>query len=79
MVYRLAPKEDRQKRLRGKPQNVLGAVVGYEGKGSLASYLKNAGLVSSIFAGVVSDTSDLETFALAVEFTPGRIYQTAAQ
>ena len=72
-------KEDRQKRLRGKPQNVLGAVVGYEGKGSLASYLKNAGLVSSIFAGVVSDTSDLETFALAVEFTPGRIYQTAAQ
>ena len=28
------------------------------------------GLISSIFAGVVGDTSDLETFALAVEFTP---------
>lgn len=63
-------KQDRQRRLRGKPQNVLGAVVGYEGKGSLASYLKSAGLISSIFAGVVSETSDLETFALVVEFTP---------
>ena len=63
-------KEDRLMRLKSKPQNVLGAVVGYEGKGSLASYLKEAGLISSIFAGVVGDTSDLETFALAVEFTP---------
>ena len=63
-------KEDRVKRLLGKPQNVLAALVGYEGKGSLASYLKSSGLVTSIFAGVVEQTSDLETFAVAVEFTP---------
>jgi len=63
-------RQDRQTRLLGKPQNVLGSIVGYEGKGSLASYLKDAGLISSIFAGVVGETSDLETFALAVEFTP---------
>jgi len=63
-------KQDRENRRRSKPQNVLGAVVGYEGEGSLASYLKKQGLISSIFAGVVGDTSDLETFALAVEFTP---------
>ena len=64
-------KEDRRARIRGKPQSVLGSVVGYEGEGSLASYLKNqVGLVSSIFAGVVEETSDLQKFALAVEFTP---------
>jgi len=45
--------------------------VGYEGKGSLASYLKNeVGLVSSIFAGIVEESSDVQKFALAVEFTP---------
>jgi len=71
MTLHLTFENVNQTRLLSKPQNVLGAVVGYEGKGSLASYLKDAGLVSSIFAGVVGETSDLETFALAVEFTPG--------
>ena len=64
-------KEDRQKRLRSKPQIALGAIVGYEGKGSLASYLKNeVGLVSSIYAGTVQELSDIETLVVSVEFTP---------
>jgi hypothetical protein len=43
-------KEDRLMRLKSKPQNILGAVVGYEGKGSLAAYLKGAGM--SVLVGL---------------------------
>ena len=43
----------------------------HEGKGSLASYLKNeVGLVSSIYAGTVQELSDVETLVVSVEFTP---------
>jgi len=63
-------KEDRRARLQAKPQTVIGALLGHEGKGSLLSYLKNEkGLVTSLGAATFEESADYISFGLSVELT----------
>ncbi|KAJ1477318.1 Metalloenzyme, LuxS/M16 peptidase-like protein [Baffinella frigidus] len=53
-----------------KPQTVIGALLGHEGKGSLLSYLKNEkGLVTSLGAATFEESADYISFGLSVELT----------
>jgi len=62
--------DDREMRTLGKPHQVLGAIVNYEGKGSLAAYLKNdLALVTSV-TWTFSRTSDMELFTISLGLTP---------
>jgi len=63
-------KEDKERRMKSKPDRVIGSILGYEGKNSLLSYLKTEkGLVSSIFAGVADSVADFQSFVVSVELT----------
>jgi len=55
--------------LESKPASVVGSVIGYEGKGSLLSKLKEEGLVLSLSAGGGSSHPNLSSFDISVSLT----------
>ncbi len=52
-----------------KPASIVGAVLGYEGKGSLLSKLKEEGLVLSLSAGGGSSHPDINSFGINISLT----------
>ena len=61
--------KDREMRMLSKPHQVLGALINYEGKGSLAAFLKNdLGLINSM-QWSFSRTSDMEIFSVSFGLT----------
>lgn len=69
-------KEERQARVEAKPQNVIGALLGHEGPGSLLSYLKNErGLVTSLGAATFEEDADYISFGAALELTPEGLHR----
>lgn len=55
--------------LDSKPASVVGSVIGYEGKGSLLSKLKEEGWVLSLSAGGGSSHPNLSSFDISVSLT----------
>ena len=45
-----------KKHWKSKPGSIIGHIIGHEGEGSLLSYLKNKGWVTTLGTGLVSDT-----------------------
>ena len=60
---------DRQMKLRGKPEFVACFLLGYEGKGSLVSYLKDLGLIEGLGAAIAEQTSDCQILEISVDIT----------
>ncbi len=52
-----------------KPASIVGSVLGYEGKGSLLSRLKEEGLVLSLSAGGGSSHPDINSFGINISLT----------
>ena len=52
-----------------KPASIVGSVLGYEGKGSLLSKLKEEGLVLSLSAGGGSSHPDINSFGINISLT----------
>jgi secreted Zn-dependent insulinase-like peptidase len=62
--------EDREMRALSKPHQALGALINYQGKGSLAAYLtRELGLATSV-SFAFSRTSDGEMFSISLGLTP---------
>ena len=59
-----------QKYYRSRPLNMLGFLVGHEGKGSLLSLLKEEGLASGLSAGGGDSTSSYTSFNINIQLTP---------
>ncbi len=55
---------------RSKPDDLIGYLLGYEGKGSLLSYLKQLGLATSMSGGAYRATKDYSLFYIEAELTP---------
>ena len=55
-----------QKYYRSRPLNMLGFLVGHEGKGSLLSLLKEEGLASGLSAGGGDSTSSYTSFNINI-------------
>ena len=53
-----------------KPASIIGSLIGYEGKGSLLSELKDEGLVLGLSAGGGSSHPNLNSFSINVSLTP---------
>ena len=53
-----------------KPASIVGSVLGYEGKGSLLSKLKEEGLVSGLSAGGGSEHHNINSFGVSASLTP---------
>ncbi|MGR3319827.1 MAG: insulinase family protein [Candidatus Anammoxibacter sp.] len=53
-----------------KPASIIGSLIGYEGKGSLLSKLKEEGLVLGLSAGGGSIHDNLNSFGISVSLTP---------
>ena len=52
-----------------KPAGIVGSVLGYEGKGSLLSKLKEEGLVLSLSAGGGNSHPDINSFSINISLT----------
>ncbi len=52
-----------------KPASIVGSVLGYEGKGSLLSKLKEEGLALSLSAGGGSSHPDINSFGISISLT----------
>lgn len=55
---------------RSKPDALVGFLLGYEGEGSLLSYLKQAGLATGLSGGGYSASKDYSLFGIEVQLTP---------
>jgi len=55
---------------RSKPDALVGFLLGYEGEGSLLSYLKQTGLATALSGGGYSATKDYSIFGIEVQLTP---------
>lgn len=53
-----------------KPGELVGALLGYEGRGSLLTWLKNEGLASGLSAGAYERTGEYGSFFVTVSLTP---------
>jgi len=53
----------------GKPGSIIGSILGYEGKGSLLSKLKNDGLVLGLSAGGGFSHPNINSFSINVSLT----------
>ncbi len=53
-----------------QPLNLLGFLVGHEGKGSLLSLLKSKNLATGLSAGAGSSTNSYSSFEVTVQLTP---------
>lgn len=53
-----------------KPAELVGALLGYEGKGSLLTYLKDEGLATGLSAGADDSTAEYGSFYISVTLTP---------
>ncbi len=56
--------------LESKPAGILGSIIGFEGKGSLLSQLKEEGLALGLSAGGGNSHPDLNSFSISVSLTP---------
>jgi insulysin len=62
--------EDRLAKTVGKPQFPVSSVIGYEGKGSLLSYLKDKkGWITSLGAAEFDNMRDFDIYGLAISLT----------
>lgn len=55
---------------RSKPDNLIGFLLGYEGKGSLLSHLKTQGLATALGGAAGQSSKDYSLFYVTVELTP---------
>ncbi len=55
---------------RGKSDELIGFILGYEGEGSLLSYLKSEGLATGLGGSVYSASKDYSIAGIEVELTP---------
>ena len=55
---------------RSKPDALVGFLLGYEGEGSLLSYLKQEGLATGLGGGGYSASKDYSLFGIEVQLTP---------
>ncbi|HEY5550919.1 MAG TPA: insulinase family protein [Opitutaceae bacterium] len=53
-----------------KPGELVGNLLGYEGRGSLLTYLKDEGLASGLSAGAFERTAEYGSFFVTVSLTP---------
>jgi insulysin len=53
-----------------KPLQLIGGILGHEGKGSLLSLLKDEGLAQSLSAGMGENTRDYASFEISIGLTP---------
>ena len=58
-----------QKYYRSRPLNMLGFLIGHEGRGSLLSLLKQEGLASGLSAGGGDSTSSYTSFEISIHLT----------
>ncbi|QPJ65695.1 MAG: peptidase M16 [Candidatus Nitrohelix vancouverensis] len=56
--------------LESKPASIVGSVIGYEGKGSLLSKLKEEGLALGLSAGGGNSHPNINSFEVGVSLTP---------
>jgi len=59
-----------QKHYESKPGELLGFILGYEGKGSLLSYLKKKEYATALGASASDNTADYGTFTVSIDLTP---------
>lgn len=58
---------------RSKPDALVGFLLGYEGEGSLLSYLKQVGLATGLSGGGYSASKDYSLFGIEVQLTPNGV------
>jgi insulysin len=58
------------KHFESKPGELLGFILGYEGKGSLLSYLKKEDLATGLGSSAYASTPDYGMFTVSVDLTP---------
>lgn len=61
---------------RTKPLSYIAHLLGYEGKGSLLSYLKSEGLINHLSAGTGISGSNFKEFNISVSLTEAGLQQT---
>ena len=58
-----------------KPGELVGGLLGYEGGGSLLTYLKNEGLATALGAGAYERTNEYGSFFINIDLTPKGLEQ----
>ena len=69
------PTPPREEYWREKPLYFIANQLGYEGQGSLLSYLKNEGLADSVGAWIGMDQPEQSTFDIHIDLTPKGLEQ----